>query len=303
MRRIEGERGRRVALPFVFRSHTMRPLVLALLFTTLAATPLLAQSAPATAPATAPVMAPDDEEPGIQDNSILTEEAYNQEPGVVQHINQWQRDTRSGDWEYVFTQEWPAPGITHQLSYSLPLMRSEGRSGRIGDVSLNYRYQLAGTGETAFAATPRFTVTLPTGDWRHGEGSGAIGYSGAMAFSWVTAPQWNVHFDVDAGFTPRAKVAEDVRADLQDYSVATNVVWLPAKRINFMVESVFSRSGGDGGWANDLVISPAVRWAYNFPSGLQIVPAVGFPIGVGPSAGQRSVLLYLSFEHAFRRAK
>ena len=32
--------------------------------------------------------------PGIQDNSFLIEEAYNQDPGVVQHISGFQRDTR-----------------------------------------------------------------------------------------------------------------------------------------------------------------------------------------------------------------
>jgi len=30
------------------------------------------------------------------------------------------------------------------------------------------------------------------------------------------------------------------------------------------------------------------------------VPGIAFPIGVGPSAGDDAVLLYLSFEHPFR---
>ena len=34
--------------------------------------------------------------------------------------------------------------------------------------------------------------------------------------------------------------------------------------------------------------------------GLQIVPGIAMPIGVGPSAGEKSVLIYLSFEHPFR---
>jgi hypothetical protein len=38
----------------------------------------------------------------------------------------------------------------------------------------------------------------------------------------------------------------------------------------------------------------------NFTSGLQIVPGIAVPIGVGSSSGQRDVFLYLSFEHAFR---
>ena len=61
------------------------------------------------------------EESQIQDNSFLIEEAYNQDPGVVQHIQTFSRATRGGDWLYTFTQEWPAPNLKHQLSYTLPM--------------------------------------------------------------------------------------------------------------------------------------------------------------------------------------
>ena len=46
-------------------------------------------------------------------------------------------------------------------------------------------------------------------------------------------------------------------------------------------------------------ISPGIRWAYNFSSGLQIVPGIAVPIGVGASRGEKAVFLYLSFEHPF----
>jgi hypothetical protein len=85
----------------------------------LAATPLLA------------------EEP-ISDNSFFIEEAYNQDPGVVQHIGTFER-MRDGDWESAFTQEWPLFSQQHQLSYSVPF----GESG-LGDVALTYRYQMLG---------------------------------------------------------------------------------------------------------------------------------------------------------------
>ena len=44
------------------------------------------------------------------------------------------------------------------------------------------------------------------------------------------------------------------------------------------------------------LVSPGVRWAYNYKSGLQIVPGVAVPLGIGPSHGERGILLYLSFE-------
>src|SRR5689334_6991910 len=86
--------------------------------------------------------------PGIQDNSFLVEEAYNQEFGVVQHISTFTRFWNSKDWAYSFTQEWPVPGDSrHQLSYTLLLQESGSfpdSGAGIGDVALNYRYQLVG---------------------------------------------------------------------------------------------------------------------------------------------------------------
>src|SRR3954463_2736435 len=92
---------------------------------------------------------------GIQDNSFLVEEAYNQEFGVVQHIQSWQRNWPDGDWVwvYTFTQEWPVdPGARNQLSYTIPVVHPDDASGTgIGDVLLNYRYQAYGNGNTKVA--------------------------------------------------------------------------------------------------------------------------------------------------------
>lgn len=44
-----------------------------------------------------------------------------------------------------------------------------GHSG-IGDVALNYRYQLLGDGEAKLAIAPRFTVFLPSGNETLGPG-------------------------------------------------------------------------------------------------------------------------------------
>lgn len=55
---------------------------------------------------------------GIQDNSFFIEEAYNQEPGVVQHIFNLPIDFTNGSREIApsFTQEWPVFSQTHQFS-------------------------------------------------------------------------------------------------------------------------------------------------------------------------------------------
>jgi hypothetical protein len=55
----------------------------------------------------------------IEDNSFLIEEAYNQEPGVVQHSFSmaYNGDSRRRGWSFNFTQEWPVffPGSSNFL--------------------------------------------------------------------------------------------------------------------------------------------------------------------------------------------
>jgi hypothetical protein len=120
--------------------------------------------------------------PTIQDNSFLVEEAYNQEFGVVQHISNFQRYGNSKDWIFTFTQEWPVDAQPrHQFSYTLAALHSgsEPSSGAgFGDVTLNYRYQLLGNGQTRVAFAPRFSVLLSAGDYRLGRGVGSTRISG-----------------------------------------------------------------------------------------------------------------------------
>jgi hypothetical protein len=74
-----------------------------------------------------------------------------------------------------------------------------------------------------------------------------------------------------------------------------------------MLETIWSRgeevlSAGKTTSQDSWTILPGARFAFNYKSGLQIVPGIGFPIGVGPSRGDRGVFLYLSFEHPFNDA-
>jgi hypothetical protein len=262
---------------------------------------LVALPAAAAEPvASEPVAAkPSEGPPPIADNSLLIEEAYNQEAGVVQHISSFSR-SRGGDWVYSFTQEWPAGGIRHQLSYSLPWQRladsTDRRPGR-GDIALNYRYQLRG---------PRFSLLLPTGDERQGRGAGAVGIQVNLPVSVLLGERVAAHSNLGATYTPRARGLAGEKADLAAYSLGQSFVWLVRPRFNLLVELAYTRGqqvagAGRTERADSFFINPAIRWAYNFPNGLQIVPALGVPIGVGPSAGERSIFLYLSFEHPFKR--
>lgn len=248
--------------------------------------------------------------PGIQDNSFLVEEAYNQNYGVVQHISSFTRFWDSKDWNYSFTQEWPAPGdARHQLSYTLVALHAGAFPGSgvgIGDVFLNYRYQLVGSGETRVAFSPRLSLIFPTGDAIQGRGAGSFGWQTNLPLSVVLGEKLVSHWNAGATFFPRAQNLAGDRAATAGYNLGQSFIWLVNPRFNVMLETVFARSQAVVArdrteWASSVLLNPGIRWAYNFKNGLQIVPGIGVPLGVGSSAGERAILLYLSFEHPFRK--
>jgi len=254
--------------------------------------------------------APPTAAPGIQDNSFLVEEAYNQNFGVVQHISSFTRFFDSKDWNYTFTQEWPAPGNErHQLSYTLVALHAGAFPGSgvgIGDVFLNYRYQLVGSGETRVAFSPRLSLIFPTGDSIVGRGSGSFGLQTNFPLSVVLGRKLVSHWNAGATFFPHAQDASGDRAATAGYNFGQSFIWLTNARFNVMLETVFARSqtvvsSNHTEWTSSLFLSPGIRLAYNFKNGLQIVPGIGVPLGVGPSAGERAIFLYLSFEHPFRK--
>lgn len=233
--------------------------------------------------------------PAIADNSFLIEEAYNQERGVVQHISTWVRSLDAESWVYTFTQEWPVSGQRSQLSYTIPLEGGDGT--RIGDMALNYRYQLAGA-ESRAAVAPRVSVLVPTGSAASGAGAGGIGVQVNVPVSVDVAPWLVTHWNAGATVTPAASTTT--------LSLGTSAIWRLRPALNVLVEMVWTESEsvvGPGRTTRrrQLLVSPGVRWAFNFASGLQIVPGIALPQGLGPSRGESAVLLYLSFEHRFQR--
>ncbi len=246
----------------------------------------------------------------IQDNSFLVEEAYNQESGVVQHINTFTRPIEGRGWAYSFTQEWPVGGIRHQLSYTIPVARVDetpGDRAGVGDVALNYRYQLLGDGDAPIAVSPRVTILAPTGSSRRGLGAGGTGFQLNLPLSVVLPGSLVLHSNAGATLTQRAHDALGDQAATKSYNLGQSVVWLAHRRLNVMLEGAWSRTEevvgpGQTERSTTLLISPGLRGAIDFSSGLQIVPGIAFPIGVGPSRGERNVFVYLSFEHPFAKA-
>jgi chemotaxis signal transduction protein len=243
----------------------------------------------------------------IQDNSFLIEEAYNQERGVVQHINTFSRSAGSGDWIYTLTQEWPLPDERHQLSFSLPVqeLHSAGTNKGIGDLAFNYRYQAIGNGSAPVAFSPRLSVLVPTGRSRESLGTGGVGVQVNLPLSTAMGSHLVTHWNAGATHTFAARDAVGDHAGTNAYLLGQSLVWLCKPKVNLLVETAWTRTEsvtgpGQSGRSDALFVSPGIRWAHDFESGLQVVPGIAFPIGVGPSRGQHAVFVYLSLEHPFR---
>jgi hypothetical protein len=234
----------------------------------------------------------------IQDNSFFLEEAYNQESRVVQHISAFERP-EGGDGSFTFTQEWPAFGQKHQLSVTLPFQRDG-----VGDVAINYRYQLIGSGEERIAFAPRLSLLLPSGNEEKENGSGATGVQVNLPLSTVLGPALVAHWNAGATYVPSARNAEGDEADAGSFNLGGSVIWLARPTLNFLLEAVWESveevvGPGRTDRTRSAFLVPGVRWAHNFKSGLQIVPGIGVPIGIGSSAGEHAIFLYLSFEHPY----
>ena len=244
----------------------------------------------------------------IQDNSFLIEEAYNQEDGVVQHISYVQRSFISRDWVFTQTDEWPVRSLEHQLSLTMSAVHSGANHGfGPGDTAINYRYQLVGNGEAKLAIAPRLSLLLPTGNYRLGRGSGAFGMQTNLPASLVLSRRVVTHWNAGLTWIPRAHDTSGNQARSLDVNLGQSTVWLSSHRFNVLLENLWTSTEEVIGHnrtdrRQDLLINPGLRWSYNFASGLQIVPGVGVPLGVGPSAGDKGVIVYLSFEHPWRIA-
>lgn len=245
------------------------------------------------------------ENAAIEDNSFLVEEAFNQEKNVIQHISMFSWTPEAGGWNYTYTEEWPFPGHErHQLSVTMSAISNAdfaNSGGGMGDTALNYRYQLLGGGGKRVSFSPRFTLLAPTGSARYGRGTGGTGIQTNLPLSVYISKRFITHWNAGATLVPSARNELGDRATASGFNLGQSTIWLARPRFNVLLETVWqgwqSVSGPGRTQGNHaLLLNPGVRWAHNFANGLQIVPGISVPIGVGPSSGT-GVSFYLSFEH------
>jgi hypothetical protein len=234
----------------------------------------------------------------ITDNSFLVEEAFNQDPGIFQNLFTWTRG-KDGAWEAVFTQEWPAPGQTHQLSYTIPFAGGDG-SAHVGSVMLNYRFQALQEGPGRPAFSPRASLILPTGD---AEGGGdRPGLQVGLPFSKQSG---DLYLHANAGFTwiEGATLASGDKADLTSPFLAGSLIWRAKPMLNLMLETAVEFEEAPAGLVRTsrhraVTVSPGCRGGWNIGDGQVIV---GAAVPVSWSGGETAVaaLTYLSYELPF----
>lgn len=236
----------------------------------------------------------------IEDNSFFIEEAYNQDPGVIQHISTFEY-LNDKTWAYSLTDEWPLAGIKHQISANLPLMHMDFTG--IGDIALNYRYQAIYADRLAFS--PRLSLLFPTGNYKKGLGNGVIGYQLNLPLSFICSRKLVTHYNLGATLTPGAKGADGSKSDINSINYGASAILLISPTFNFMLEVAGNRTSVKAPnvkttTGNSIFINPGVRYAINFQSGLQIVPGLAVPIGLDSSKDKIGIFAYLSFEHPLK---
>jgi hypothetical protein len=217
----------------------------------------------------------------ILDNSFLVEEAFNQEAGVVQNIFSWTRQ-RDGSWGAAFTQEWPAPTVRHQLSYTLPFAGTGSAHG-IGDVMLNYRYQLREESAGGPAISPRLSVVLPTGREADGLGNGTAGLQVNVP---VSKQFGDFYVHANAGYTWLPDTVNTPH-------VAGSGIWRARPMINLMLEGVVELG-------QSATVSPGLRGGWNFGD-RQLVIGAAVPFTRTDGRTTAGILTYFSYELPFRR--
>jgi hypothetical protein len=239
----------------------------------------------------------------IRDNLFFLEEAFNQEPGVVQHIQSLQLSPSTRRFTFSFTQEWPIPDERHQVSFTLPILQPGEAQAGLGDILLHCRLQALGVGDKSWLAlAPRLSLVLPSGDHRRKTGRGGLGVQMGLPVSMELGTSWAVHVNAGATFTPSAKSAGGRAEPALDLTTGLAVVWQPLSWLNPMVELVHQWTQEvleEGHRRSTTVLAcPGFRLAINAGPLVQIVSGLSAVLQLWPGEDRElGLIVYLSIEH------
>ena len=136
---------------------------------------------------------------------------------------------------------------------------------------------------------------MPTGQSREGLGTGGVALQVNLPLSWAWGSHLVTHWNAGWTHTYSARDEQGDRAGTNAFNLGQSLIWLAHPRFNVMLETAYVRAQAVAGervteTSDALYLSPGIRWAHNFKNGLQIVPGVAFPIGIGPSQGEHGAL-------------
>ena len=271
--------GARAASKVLVQAATTAALLMAL------AGRALAQQAPPAPTAVEPF--------DILDNSFLVEEAFNQERGIFQNIFGGIR--QGGAWALTFTQEWPAPSVKHQLSFTLGA-NSVASDTSFSDVYLNYRYQALQEGPGRPAFSPRVSVIIPSG--RQLLGGGEAGLQFNLPFS---KQQQDFYFHWNAGLTWRPR---GENADLTTPFLSASAIYRLRPMLNAMLESVLVWEASEVDRriverARGITLSPGVRGGWTLAPDTQLILGAAVPITWAGGESSTGIFVYASYELPF----
>jgi len=132
-------------------------------------------------------------------------------------------------------------------------------------------------------------------------GGGTLGYQINLPVSKIVSDRWTVHFNAGATLFP------DVQDhDLVNFNLGASAIFAVSRRFNLMLECVgyFDEEVDDIGRlgdSNSVILSPGVRYAFNFKNDAQMVVGLAAPVGLTSAAPDFGLFLYFSFEHFFAR--
>ena len=207
----------------------------------------------------------------IEDHNFMLEAGRNRDNAVLQYNSFFFRGATAID----LAQEWAVSSPKHQLGYTIPIYSDE-RTG-LGDVTLNYRYQLLGEGESRVALAPRVSLILPTRSAHFGERSGGV----------------QVNLPLSASITSRLATHTNVGATWfvdrgeRELNLGQSIAFDVTERMAVSVDAAYTRCGGG---SHLFVVRPGVQFSLDGPRGMSIAPGVAFPTGGG-------VLVYVALEH------
>ena len=182
------------------------------------------------------------------------------------------------------------------------------RVSGVGDILLNYRYQLLYEGDSKPAVAPRFSLILPTGNRKKGTGNNVVGYQLNLPVSKKISDTVALHVNVGATFLPHVKAPVDINGNsakksLTSANIGGSAIYALFPRFHLML------GVGRSTPTRVLAIPASVnarscrrcRRVFGRRSSiedkLQIVTGAAMPIGLNRKTDNLGAFLYLSIEH------